>query len=140
MFRGLGRCFTSAAFGGTGSGTAALLGNPYHVAIDRKTGDYYIVDFYFGVVRKVTVGATGVNNVQKIGDDVNIFPNPVNEELYITSKEPVNVRITDITGRVLIETKAQTSINTSRLVTGMYMVYAYNKEGTIVKVEKVVKE
>ena len=121
MFRGLGRCFTSAAFGGTGSGTAALLGNPYHVAIDRKTGDYYIVDFYFGVVRKVTVGVTpeGVVNVQNKGDDVNIFPNPVNEELYINSAEPVNVRITDITGRVLIETKAQTSINTSRLAMGM---------------------
>jgi len=73
--------------------------------------------------------ATGINDpVQSI---YNIYPNPVNEQLFIGNMKDVNkIEIYTITGQVVkllnyTDAVEQTQINTSDLKTGMYILTVY---------------
>ncbi len=74
-----------------------------------------------------------------------IYPNPVHNELTISMgnyTDPVSVTVTDMHGsKVLSQTFAGTSrFNTSRLTVGIYMVIIRDKNGAVVKQEKIIKE
>ena len=76
---------------------------------------------------------------------VSIYPNPVRNELKVNMggyTEPVSVMVTDIFGRrVMNKTFAITSnINTNKLAAGIYFVSILDKNGTVIKKDKIVKE
>lgn len=76
---------------------------------------------------------------------VSIYPNPVRSELKVNMGgyiEPVTVIVTDMFGRRLMnKTFASSSnINTNKLAAGIYFVSILDKNGTVIKKEKIVKE
>jgi hypothetical protein len=76
---------------------------------------------------------------------VSIYPNPVSSELKINMggyNEPVSVSVTDLYGRrILTKTLTNTAtLNTSKLTQGVYLVTITNKNGEIIKKDKIVKE
>jgi surface protein len=73
---------------------------------------------------------------------ISIYPNPVQNELYLNVKKGVTVntlKIYDLQGHVLIETKAKTNIiNTDKLASGIYMLTVNTNQGTLSK--KIIKK
>jgi len=76
---------------------------------------------------------------------VSMYPNPVRNELKINMgsfTETVQVNVTDMYGR-MITTKSftsATSINTTKLAAGTYLVTVTGKNGMIIKQDKIVKQ
>jgi hypothetical protein len=76
---------------------------------------------------------------------ISIYPNPVKNELKINMggyTQVVSVNVTDMYGRrIMSKTFAgASSINTANLAAGVYMVAIRDKNGIVVKEEKIVKE
>jgi hypothetical protein len=76
---------------------------------------------------------------------VSIYPNPVRNELKVNMggySETVSVTVTDMYGRRMMnKTFANaSSISTSKLASGVYMVTITDKKGTVIKQDKIVKE
>jgi hypothetical protein len=83
-------------------------------------------------------GTTGVTTLNR--NEVKIFPNPAQSTIHIVTAMPLRAVMTAIDGRkVMDEANAQT-INISQLASGMYMLMLFDKDGVMVKNEKVVKE
>lgn len=80
-----------------------------------------------------------VNDLEK--PDFNFYPNPVKDELNITSKSEIkNISIYNVSGqRVFVSRSNSNKINTSALSTGVYMVKAELANGQI-ETFKIVKK
>lgn len=88
----------------------------------------------FEVVNKTV----GINNLPHSESSVNIFPNPTNGIINITSFSDANVEVCDITGKeVLFQTTVSASkteqINVSNFVNGVYVVKIYNNDFITIK-------
>ena len=70
-----------------------------------------------------------------------LFPNPAKENIYVSNlKERVTIKIFDISGRVIIETKyiEETPINISSLSAGVYQIKIEGNHW--VEIKKFIKE
>ncbi len=86
-----------------------------------------------------------VNNVSVahrsgIGQDISIYPNPVNDVIYINSPVAVHAMLTSIEGRNLLREPDAKVIATGHLAKGIYLLHLSDKEGRLIKTVKVVKE
>ncbi len=61
------------------------------------------------------------------------------DQLHINSPIEVNARLTDITGRVVAEQKNAKVMETASLAEGLYLLTLTDKEGKLIKVEKINK-
>jgi hypothetical protein len=84
-----------------------------------------------------TSSMLGVNNTK--GNSCRIHPNPANGTLYIDASTNVTVVISDMAGRKEIETKSAKQIDISKLANGLYLVSVYDEKGTLLTIEKLVK-
>lgn len=84
-------------------------------------------------------GTTGIDKLS-VENDIKLYPNPTSSILFIDSKVPVNIKVTDIMGKVVKEMPQDKYIDMSRLVSGIYLVHLYNDTGLLLHVERVVKE
>lgn len=86
---------------------------------------------------------TGIQTVSQMKNSINIFPNPVFEQLNISSNsnELFELSLCDITARKLISKSFvnSISINTEHLAKGIYLYEVRNKNG-VIKKGKVVKD
>jgi len=65
-------------------------------------------------------------------DNFNLYPNPVSDVLNIASKNGLNVnevRITDLSGKVVKTQKDVSSVNVSDLAVGTYIIDVTTNEG-----------
>jgi trimeric autotransporter adhesin len=115
--------------GNGGPATAAELNNPAGIAV-TDTG-LYIADNANQVVRKVNIITTGINTITTPTGGMQIFPNPANNNLFITinkqSYKPESIEVFDVTGKMLLAYNIQNStssiqIDVSTLAAGMYIV------------------
>ena len=126
--------------GGTG---VMLIGNDYFftaagTALFKATitnglaiGQDYEQDFY------ISVGTTGIDDI--LAKSISIFPNPVKEELFITSENTIEkVEIYTLTGNlVIMENNFIEKISTKNFTEGIYFVKIYTDKGVVT--QKVVK-
>ncbi|MES2480348.1 MAG: T9SS type A sorting domain-containing protein [Bacteroidota bacterium] len=82
--------------------------------------------------------ATGIDE-GLVNSTIKIFPNPMVDQLHIISSVEVNARLTDITGRVVAEQRNAKVIETATLAEGMYLLTLTDKEGKLIRIEKVNK-
>ena len=83
---------------------------------------------------------TGINQPEGKANGLQVYPNPVKDELIIANgKLPIsNIQIFDATGRTVGAYRETTTINVSALSKGVYFVKIETTEGVVVK--KIVKE
>ncbi|MGO3688910.1 MAG: S8 family serine peptidase [Psychroflexus halocasei] len=123
---------------------------------DAVTGEEYTITIttksFFLTPQKYSLIITGASNTLNInkfdGDLINVWPNPVKNQLNITGTEAfegqAEVKVYDLSGRlVLSSTKDSTSqntiqINTSSLSTGTYLVKITDGKTSLNK--KIIKE
>ncbi len=94
---------------------------------------------------KVALGTATRGTIEMANASVSIYPNPVHSELTINMgnyTDPVSATVTDMYGSKIIDkTFAGVSrISMSKLAAGVYMVIIRDKNGRIVKQDRIVKE
>ncbi|MBA3828538.1 MAG: T9SS type A sorting domain-containing protein [Taibaiella sp.] len=93
----------NGSFGYSGDGGSALLASissPNGIAVN-SIGNIYIADFYNLRVREVTFNSSVVNNVNLI-NDIQIFPNPTNDQINITCSGKIeSIMITNTIGKIV---------------------------------------
>lgn len=117
----------------------------YEIGIDGNTGEVFIATDK-GIISYMG-DATDANSTH---GDVLVYPNPVRPEYtgMIAIKglvKDANVKITDIAGNLVFETKANGGLATwngnnfkgKRAATGVYLVYSSNSDGTDTYVTKI---
>ena len=110
-----------------------IFGNVDEVRFSRGTTDGFTGNLVmlnnFVIGETIDIG-TGIST-----DDVNkmqLYPNPVTDVLYLSGvAENANIRITDMTGRVLIKMDLKTkSLPVSNLTEGIYTITVRDGSGT----------
>jgi hypothetical protein len=85
-----------------------------------------------------TGGTTGI--AVTTGADILIFPNPTSNVIYISAPIALRAELHAMDGRKILEQQNAHEINLTDIAGGMYTLMLFNREGTMIRVEKVVKE
>ncbi len=85
----------------------------------------------------VTVGVRDAAGAQQ---DAEVYPNPAHDVLYIRSVQPVNAALYSPDGRMVLQAKEAVSLPLHGIANGVYLLRITDREGHLLKVEKVVKE
>ena len=83
----------------------------------------------------------GINNIHDFNnpDEINIYPNPVKDFLFISTPHEYQVEIIDMMGRKLLTT-GKNEIDVSIIKRGTYILRFKDSQGNIIKDEKLIKE
>lgn len=102
-----------------------------------KTGndtDYDIVNLDYPMVPVIRLNVSYISaandDIENNINTVNIFPNPVNNTLYIDDSAqltPKNIKITDSNGRIINQQNNTSAIDVSQLPKGNYQLLYYDK-------------
>ncbi len=111
----------------------------------QENGDYTVVttDVNGCVDTSATYSVTnytGINDQHTLGPQVTIYPNPTQNMLYINSPEPVSITLSSIEGRALIYSEAAKEVSLEALSEGIYLLRITDKNGLLIKTEKVIKQ
>jgi aminopeptidase YwaD len=86
---------------------------------------------------------TSVNIQQLTDPEFSIFPNPVSNNLFIYSANDAIMQITDITGRMVYQSKINQNekriVNTLDFKKGIYVYHIYGTSGSLIKTGKIIK-
>ncbi|MCC6185941.1 MAG: T9SS type A sorting domain-containing protein [Chitinophagaceae bacterium] len=82
--------------------------------------------------------STKISNTA-IKETLKIYPNPTNSKVFIDAPINVNVKVTDITGRLVLDAKEVQEIDLSRFADGSYLFLITDAENNIITVEKIDK-
>lgn len=105
----------------------------YHVKVGSADGCSNVSD-------TLNVVNLGVVNISGTNMDVRIYPNPSQSIVNIEAPIDVDVQIKDIQGREIVELKNAKQIDMSAYADGMYIFIVTDKEGAVIKMDKVVKK
>lgn len=85
------------------------------------------------------VNNTSIHAITTLAEQVSIYPNPAKDRLYIDAPVPVNVLIYGPDGRMIKTVENAAELNISTLSAGMYYLHITDKDGVLIKVEKIVR-
>lgn len=122
--------------GDDGPATSAGIGPIRDVDIDNA-GNIYITGALCRV-RKIDNHSLQVSNTT--GNGIQLSPNPTHNSIHITGPGKMDAVITGMDGKAIMNYTDVQNINVSNLSTGLYIVSLYNKQGVLLKQEKLVKE
>jgi hypothetical protein len=87
-----------------------------------------------------TLQTNSITDVAGNGLHFRISPNPAREQLTITAKSALDVRIYDLRGKMLLQKKATREINISALAPGIYLLKATNQQGNQSGIARFIKK
>ncbi len=117
---------TSSSYQVTGNGGYSLVATNDLGCID--TSDVYNVSNY-----------TGIDEVHAIAAQISVYPVPASDVLFVKAPVMVNLILTDIAGKVLLHAEQAKSLPVARLAAGVYFLRITDKEGNLLKTEKVIR-
>ena len=122
----------------TGSSMVPDQTGDYTVKVVDSNGCQSVSTAY--IVRSVGNGRELSVNGPSSGSDISVYPNPAKGMLHIVSSTPLRAVLTALDGRKVATAEDTTEMDISTVAEGVYMLMLYDKDGQLVKVEKVVKE
>jgi hypothetical protein len=84
------------------------------------------------------VSDLAVGSVISSGETIRIYPNPATSVIHIESSQAVNVVISSVEGKTMINAQHAKDIDINELAAGVYMTRVYDLAGTLLKVDKLV--
>ena len=100
------------------------------------TGDDACTWYYFGETHDYTVNITGIVNIDKISENINIYPNPATNFVNIEAESNIKtISIYNSTGQIVSNSKFQNfktskiEVNTSDLTIGFYIIRIETQNG-----------
>ena len=107
---------------------SAYLGQTIHLGWQHDSNDMFII-----ILDDIkVVYKTSASSAEFFTENFNMYPNPVTDVLNIESKNGLNaneIKITDMTGKVIKVQKDVTSVNVSDLSAGTYLIDITTNEG-----------
>ncbi len=120
---------TDSVYAVTANGDYRVIVSADNVCVD--TSDVY----------KVTNWKTTINAVGQMGKDIQVYPNPSNDRIYIKNAgSSSKIQLCSVDGRSLMRHSGVTEIAIADLADGLYLLRIFNQEGRLVKVEKINKQ
>jgi len=89
-------------------------------------------------VYKVT-NVSMIGNIQQVAEQINIYPNPANNFVYINAPIKINLSLCSIEGKILKQVKKSNRISLQDLAEGIYFLQIYDVKGKLIKMEKIIK-
>ncbi len=86
----------------------------------------------------VVTNTTGINPVIA-GDLIKIYPNPASAVLHVSSPVKVNLTLSGVDGRTIMQQNDAADVNISSLASGIYFIKVCDKAGQVLKTEKLIK-
>ncbi|MBL7719898.1 MAG: hypothetical protein JNL72_13755 [Flavipsychrobacter sp.] len=83
--------------------------------------------------------AVSVGTTPQAGDEVSIYPNPAVSRVFIKAPQKVNVILTTVDGKVVLEKQDATFIDLGDIAAGVYQVKVLDKDNNVLKIEKILK-
>jgi hypothetical protein len=113
----------------------------HYTATQSGTYSVLVTDVYgcsdtSATVTLMNAGLAGLNG----NGIINIYPNPASEQLVVDAPIPVQASITDELGRQIMQVNNAHYLNIHQLQSGIYFIVVTDKDDTILKREKIVKE
>jgi len=87
----------------------------------------------------IVTNYTGITDIHLLAKHIKVYPNPATNRIYIQSPVKVNIRITDLTGKIIKKQANATFVSINDLAKGIYLLDLTNEKGILLKVEKLVK-
>ncbi len=122
-------------------------------AISGATGPDYTVteNGFYAVVITDDLGCSSTSSVMQISTlaianapsaaAITIYPNPAKDMVQIKSSFPVDVVITTVDGRALINKELATSVDLTHIANGIYLIrISDHKTGSLLKTDKLLKD
>lgn len=120
--------------GATDSTYTVTSNGDYQVVVTNEHGCADTSDIY-----KVT-NATGLRDASILANQIEIYPNPSRDIVYIQSPDVINAVITGVEGRELLRIKNARSFSVKSLSAGIYLLNISDKNGVFIKTAKIIKE
>lgn len=120
--------------GATGSTYTVSENGNYTVAVTDTLGCTDTSEIY------IVSNVTSIGNVYTSAGQVSVYPNPAQDVLYIKSPVAVGVTLTAIDGRIIREVAECRTIAIRDLAKGIYLLKIKDREGYVIKTEKIVKQ
>ncbi|MFA6059747.1 MAG: T9SS type A sorting domain-containing protein [Taibaiella sp.] len=83
---------------------------------------------------------TGIDDLQRLAQQIKVYPNPAKNKVYISAPERINVVVSSIEGKEIVAVKNASVIMLDQLAKGIYFLRITDKNGALIKVEKLVKQ
>lgn len=94
---------------------------------DNKSTKSVYVSIFSNIIN---TQSSGINDLQNI--ECKIYPNPVQDRLFIESEEIINVLIFDLFGNLLVQ-EAEKSVGITHLSKGIYYLKVESVNGSVIK-------
>jgi hypothetical protein len=104
----------------------------YHVVVTNGQGCKNISDV-------LSVQNLSVKQIARDGVKIDLYPNPAQSMINIDAPIDVNLVIRDIQGKQIMELKNAQQVDMSAYADGIYIFTLTDKDGVVVKMDKVVK-
>jgi len=83
---------------------------------------------------------TAIKDQKNTESEIRIYPNPARSVVNIASKNPVNITISSIEGKIILQQKETKNIGVRQLADGLYILQVTNAEGVPLHTEKLIKK
>ncbi len=89
-----------------------------------------------------TVTNVAINELHQLASQISIYPNPATNIVYIQrpASVPLNITVSGVEGNIILNAGNASGISLKELSNGIYFVRVTDKEGNLVKIEKLVKQ
>ncbi len=118
--------------GGDGPAHIVTQNGSFRVQVTDDNGCTGSSDPY--LVSNVHVGETGA-----AAHGIIIYPNPVQDMVYITAGKPVQASLHSMDGKILIQQQNATSLATGDLPAGIYILHIRDEQGMLLHTEKLIR-
>ncbi len=118
--------------GGNNQGYTATQNGLYYVVVTDSNGCQ-------NRSAGVFINATAVNTAALNANDIKLYPNPTHDVINITAPVKLDVTIQDLTGRTIMIATDANRIDVRNLANGVYMVQMRDKQGNMLKTERLFK-
>jgi hypothetical protein len=82
---------------------------------------------------------TGIDDIRILANQIQVYPNPVNDVLYIHAPVKIKVNLTSIEGKIMMQRHNPSELVLSDLARGIYLLQVMDLDGNLIKVEKIIK-
>jgi hypothetical protein len=83
---------------------------------------------------------TSIENRLTLAKQIHVYPNPTHDILHLYAPVTVNIMLTDVTGRLIMEVKNALDISLKHLNAGMYLMQVQDRNDVLLHTIKVVKQ
>ncbi len=123
----------------SGGNSSIAVVSPTSTTVYTVTGTNGICSNNSSITQSVVI-CTGIKMVSINNDQLKIYPNPFKDELKIVSKDLIQIKLMDVSGKEVLrkEINGEVTINTSQLSKGIYFIHVIGSSN--IKPIKVIKD